>query len=235
MTQHHASPAGPPAGLAAVVAAVFGDRLPLAVRYADLLSTAGVERGLLGPRESPRLWDRHLLNCAVVADLIPDGAVVADVGSGAGLPGVVLAIVRPDLRVTLIESLARRAAFLAEVVSELDLGAVSVCRSRAEDVAGSRTFTVVTARAVAPLDLLAGWCLPLCAPGGRLLAMKGATAAQEASEHAGAVRRSGGGEPRIVVCGSGVVDPPATVVVVPLIGKRRPGTRQRDRGARRPG
>ncbi|TQS41465.1 16S rRNA (guanine(527)-N(7))-methyltransferase RsmG [Cryptosporangium phraense] len=209
-----ASPAGPPAGLAAVAASVFGSRLPLAVEYASLLSSAGVERGLIGPREAPRLWERHLLNCAVVADLFPAGATVVDVGSGAGLPGIVLGIVRPDLRVTLLEPLARRAAFLSEAVSLLGLSTVTVERGRAEEVVGRVSGSIVTARAVAPLDRLAGWCLPLCAPGGRMLALKGSSAAEEITEHAAAVARVGGVSPRIVECGSGIVDPPTTVVEI---------------------
>src|SRR5216110_1698875 len=97
-----------PADLGPAAEALFGDRLPLAVRYAELLATDGVVRGLIGPREASRIWDRHLLNCAVVGEIIPDGASVIDVGSGAGLPGIALALARPDLRVVLVDSLARR-------------------------------------------------------------------------------------------------------------------------------
>lgn len=165
-------------------AALFpGDRLGLAERYAALLATDGVLRGLIGPREAPRLWERHLLNSAVLGELVPPDASVADVGSGAGLPGLVLAIARPDVRVTLIEPLLRRTRFLDEVVSELGLGdQVEVLRGRAEEVPPGRTFAVVTARAVAPLERLARWCLPLVAPGGVLLAIKGSSAAAEVAE-----------------------------------------------------
>lgn len=156
---------------------VFGPRLPLAERYAKILVTTAVERGLVGPREVPRIWDRHLLNCGVVASRIPEGASVADVGSGAGLPGLVWAIARPDARFTLIEPLLRRSTFLSETVQELGLDNVTVDRSRAEDHAGS--YDVVAARAVAALDKLVRWCFPLVAPGGVLLALKGASAAQE--------------------------------------------------------
>src|SRR3954469_18453735 len=168
--------------------AVFGDRLPLAVRYAELLVTDGVVRGLIGPREAPRIWERHLLNCGVLSEIIPVGASVVDVGSGAGLPGIVLAVARPDLTITLVEPLARRTAFLSEAVTALGLDAtVTVVRGRAEDLAGGPPVAadVVTARAVPPLDRLAGWCLPLAAVGGRLLALKGASAADEVAEHRG--------------------------------------------------
>jgi 16S rRNA (guanine527-N7)-methyltransferase len=192
---------------------VFGDRLPLAVRYAELLATDGIVRGLIGPREAPRLWDRHLLNCAVLAERIPDGVTVADVGSGAGLPGIVLGVVRPDLRIVLIEPLSRRTVFLDEVVDGLGLDRVTVLRGRAEELAADLdAVDVVTARALAPLDRLATWCLPLLVPGGRVLAMKGSTAAEEVASHGAAVRRRGGSTPVVVQCGSGVVDPPTTVV-----------------------
>ncbi|GAA1850012.1 16S rRNA (guanine(527)-N(7))-methyltransferase RsmG [Asanoa iriomotensis] len=200
----------------AVASVVFGDRLPLAARYASLLATDGVVRGLIGPREAPRLWDRHLLNCAVMTDLIPSGASVIDVGSGAGLPGIVLAVARPDLSVVLVEPLARRTAFLAEVVTALGLDAVvTVVRGRAEEVrAAVDPADVVTARAVAPLDRLAGWCLPLTAPGGRLLALKGASASDEIAEHQTAIGRLGGATPVVRQCGVGLVDPPTTVVEI---------------------
>ncbi|MEE6258472.1 16S rRNA (guanine(527)-N(7))-methyltransferase RsmG [Plantactinospora sonchi] len=265
-----------PAELADPARTLFGDRLPLAEAYAELLAGPGVVRGLIGPRETPRIWDRHLLNCAAVAELIPAERSVVDVGSGAGLPGIVLAIARPDLTITLVEPLARRAVFLAEVVGLLDLGgSVTVLRARAEEVgayrrrggraAGRRTrggrptgpvgrpgpepetaeqdvyeladvadlaelpvpAEIVTARAVAPLDRLAAWCLPLTVPGGRLLALKGATASDEAAEHAAAVRRLGGGAPEVRRCGVGVVDPPTTVVEVVrerLVGPASKGT-----------
>lgn len=149
----------------------------MAQRYADVLAGAGVERGLIGPREIDRLWERHLLNCAVVAVRCPEHSTVADVGSGAGLPGLVWAIARPDLHVTLVEPLLRRTQFLQEVVDELGLRNVVVLRSRAEEV--DDTYDVVTARAVAGLDKLAKWCWPLVATGGVLLALKGRTAAEE--------------------------------------------------------
>jgi 16S rRNA (guanine527-N7)-methyltransferase len=205
----------PPAELAAAALQVFGDRLALAGRFAQLLATDGVVRGLLGPRETPRLWERHLINCGVITDLFPIGASVVDVGSGAGLPGIVLAVARPDLGITLVEPMERRTAFLSEVVDELDLENVTVLRGRAEDVidqAGGAD--IVTARAVAALDKLAGWCLPLAGVGGRLLAMKGATAEEEIGEHRAAIGRFGGAEPEIRLCGVGLIEPPVTIVEV---------------------
>lgn len=158
---------------------VFGDRLLLAERYAALLASDGTTRGLIGPREVPRLWERHLLNCAVITELIVDGASVCDVGSGAGLPGLPVAIRRPDLRVDLVEPLLRRTTFLDEVVAELGLTNVEVVRGRADALHGRRTFDVVTARAVAPMERLVDWCLPLVGTGGKFLAMKGSGAAEE--------------------------------------------------------
>jgi 16S rRNA (guanine527-N7)-methyltransferase len=195
---------------------VFGERLPLARRYAEHLATSGVERGLIGPREAPRIWERHVLNCAVVAGLVPDGARLVDVGSGAGLPGIPLALARPDTRVVLVEPLARRVDWLREVIVDLGV-AVEVERGRAEEDVVRRRWEgadVVTSRAVAPLARLAGWCLPLLRPGGQMLAVKGAAAADEVERDAAAVRRLGGGAPRIERCGVGIIDPPSTVVVV---------------------
>jgi 16S rRNA (guanine527-N7)-methyltransferase len=207
----------PPVQLADAARTVFGDRLPLAVAYAELLITDGVVRGLVGPREAPRVWDRHLLNCAVLSEKISIGASVIDVGSGAGLPGIVLAVARPDLTITLVEPLARRTTFLSEAVTTLGLDtAVTVVRARAEDLVGEppATADVVTARAVAPLDRLAGWCLPLVTIGGRLLAIKGASALDEVTEHRDAIGRHGGSDPVIAQCGAGVVDPPTTIVEI---------------------
>jgi len=203
-----------PSTLREAASTVFGDRLPLARRYAEQLALSGVQRGLIGPHEVPRLWDRHLLNCGVVAELVEPGAVVCDVGSGAGLPGVALAIARPDLDVTLLEPSARRVAFLEEVVATLGLDGARVVRGRAEEVVGRLRASVVTARAVAPLDRLAGWCLPLTAPGGCVLALKGRSAADEVARTASAVRRAGGTEVCVVQCGIGVVAEPTTVVQI---------------------
>jgi 16S rRNA (guanine527-N7)-methyltransferase len=208
--------AAPPAEFLEAARKVFGDRLPLAEEYARLLMTDGVIRGLIGPREAPRIWERHLINCAVMSDMIRIGASVVDVGSGAGLPGIVLAVARPDLTITLVEPLARRTAFLSEAVTALGLDAtVTVVRGRA-DLAGGPPVAadVVTARAVAPLDRLAGWCLPLAAVGGRLLALKGSSAADEVAEHRDVIARLGGSDPSVTLCGVGLIDPPSTIVEI---------------------
>jgi 16S rRNA (guanine527-N7)-methyltransferase len=159
---------------------VFGDALGQASRYADLLATDGVTRGLIGPRETERLWDRHLLNCAVVSELLPERGTLVDIGSGAGLPGVVLALLRPSLQVILLEPLLRRSVFLEECVAELGLSNASVVRARAEEKAAAHIEAdVATARAVAPLDRLVGWAARLLRPGGELLAIKGQSAEEE--------------------------------------------------------
>src|SRR5690554_6364955 len=146
--------------------AVFGDAYDLVRRFADLLANEGVKRGLIGPREVPRLWERHIVNSAAVAGFLPEAGSVVDVGSGAGLPGVVLAAMRPDLRVILLEPMERRSVWLQEVVEALALTSVEVIRGRAEDMSQTLTVDVVTARAVAPMDRLVVWTLPLLPVGG---------------------------------------------------------------------
>ena len=163
-------------------ARIFGDNLARAERYHDLLATTGTTRGFIGPRETPKLWDRHILNCAVLGEAIAAGLTVADIGSGAGLPGIPLAIARPDLTIYLVEPLLKRSTFLTEVVHELGLENVTVIRGRAEErevKAILGLVDVVTSRAVAPLGKLAGWSLPLVKPGGHMLAMKGASVYDE--------------------------------------------------------
>jgi 16S rRNA (guanine527-N7)-methyltransferase len=203
----------PPAGKL-----VFGARLPLARRYAELLASVGVERGLIGPREAARIWSRHLLNSAVVEELVPSSARVVDVGSGAGLPGIALALARPDLQVALVEPSLRRSEFLGEAVAALELAdRVRVVRGRAEDKETYRAVggsAIVVARAVAPMDRMVRWCLPLLVPGGWLLALKGARAKDELVEHAAAVRRAGGVFAEVTSCGSGLVEPPTAVIRV---------------------
>lgn len=185
------------------VAAVFPrERIDLVERYAERLAGDGVVRGLIGPRETPRLWERHLVNCALLAPTLPTGGRVADVGSGAGLPGLVLAIARPDVHITLIEPLLRRTTFLDEVIEELALDNVTVHRGRADAVHGLYRFDVVTARAVAPLDGLLAWCMPLVAPRGALLAMKGETADAEIAAAAEVTAKLGCAEPVVEVLGT---------------------------------
>lgn len=185
---------------------VFGsERLALAERYAQWLADAGVVRGLIGPREVPRLWDRHVLNCAVLSEAVPADASVADIGSGAGLPGLVLAVARPDLRITLIEPLLRRTTFLEEVVADLGLAHVEVVRGRADALHGQRTFDVVTSRAVAPLGRLLEWSMPLVAPTGAMVALKGGSVAEEIEEARADLDRWGCAEPEVLALGDGVL------------------------------
>lgn len=191
-------------------AGVFASRLDLATEYAEILATDGVVKGLIGPREVPRIWDRHIMNSAVVVPRLPEGATVADIGSGAGLPGLVWAIARPDLHVTLVEPLLRRTVFLDQAVIDLGLSNVTVLRSRAEDV--TETFDVVTARAVAALDKLARWCMPLVRPGGLFLAMKGRSAADEIKVATATLHRLGATSIVVTTYENGEV--PTTVVEV---------------------
>ena len=216
----------------AVAARVFSDALPRAEQFADLLVHEGVVRGLIGPREVPRLGHRHLVNCALLAEAVEHGADVCDVGSGAGLPGLVLAIARPDLTVTLVEPLLRRTAFLEEAVSALGLGNVEVVRARAEELHGRRTFGVVTSRAVAPLPRLLAWSMPLVRKGGALVAMKGSSVEDEIREAGEALERYGAGPVTVAAYGTGMVDPPTTVVRVestgaPALGLASSGRRRR--------
>jgi 16S rRNA (guanine527-N7)-methyltransferase len=201
---------------ATVAARLFGDRLPLAEHFVALLTEHGVIRGLIGPREVDRLWDRHVLNSAVIAGLVPESATVIDVGSGAGLPGVPLAIARPDIEVTLLEPMARRVAWLTEVVDELGIDA-RVVRGRAEEPDVRRSLggvDVVTARAVAPLAKLAGWCLPLAKPGGVVMALKGESANEELARDTDAIRRAGGVDQAVVTVGAELLPVPTTVVLI---------------------
>ncbi len=198
----------------ALARGVFADRLELATRFAALLADDGVVRGLIGPREAPRLWERHLLNCALLADALPVDVDVCDIGSGAGLPGLVLAIRRPDLRVTLVEPLLRRTTFLSEVVERLSLNRVEVVRARAEELHGTREFSVVTSRAVAPLGRLLDWSMPLVRQHGHLVAMKGSSAQEEVEASGRELRRHGAGTVEVLTFGDGQIDPPTTVIRV---------------------
>lgn len=207
-------PPAPPA----VVSERFGAYESILWRYAEYLVGPATVRGLLGPREVDRIWDRHLLNSMALAELLPVGSRLVDIGAGAGLPGLAIACIRPDLKVDLVESLLRRTNFLEEVVTGLGLSKrVRVVRGRAEDrevvrTVGSTMF--VTARAVAPLDRLARWSFPLLKRGGILLAIKGETAEAELAEHRSMLTRMRAEIQGVVECGVGIVDPPTRVVMV---------------------
>jgi len=199
-----AAAAGDDAGvdLAAEAAAMFGAVLPEAEQYVALLTGIGAERGIVGPGEAARVWDRHVLNCGVIARLIPATCTLVDLGSGAGLPGIVLAMLRPASRVMLLEPMARRAGFLQECVTALNLANTEVVRGRAEEFAGKLAADVVTSRAVAPLEKLAGLSTGLARPGGRVLAMKGASAAAELARARPVLARLGIGDARVVTATS---------------------------------
>ncbi|MCA0147071.1 16S rRNA (guanine(527)-N(7))-methyltransferase RsmG [Blastococcus sp. LR1] len=203
----------------AVAESVFGDALPLARQYVARLATDGVTRGLIGPREVSRLWERHVLNSAAVAEAVPSGARVVDVGSGAGLPGIPLGLARPDLTLTLVEPMARRVEFLEEAVAELGDAVSSwrVVRGRAEDrsvISAVGPVDVVTARAVAPLPRLVAWCRGLLRPGAQLVALVGSRALEELPQLLPELRAAGMRdiEPRAV--GASLGDAATTVVVM---------------------
>ncbi|WP_194825273.1 16S rRNA (guanine(527)-N(7))-methyltransferase RsmG [Nocardia sp. XZ_19_231] len=217
----------------AAAARVFGDRLDIARRYYAALATAGVERGLIGPREVPRLWERHILNCAVIGELIDEGASVVDIGSGAGLPGIPLAIARPDLRITLVEPLLRRTIFLSEFIEEAGLD-ITVVRGRAEQsgvIKEAGGADVVTSRAVAPLAKLAHWSLPLLRDHGRMLALKGTSAAEELERDGAELIRDGATDLRVVGCGAGIVEIPTLVISAELLPRAERPTRRSERKA----
>ncbi|MGY4098123.1 16S rRNA (guanine(527)-N(7))-methyltransferase RsmG [Nocardia sp. R16R-3T] len=220
----------------AVAGVVFGDRLDLARRYCAALAAAGVERGLIGPREVPRLWDRHILNCAVVGELMADGATVVDIGSGAGLPGIPLAIARPDLRITLVEPLLRRTIFLSEFIEAAGLD-VTVVRGRAEQSGVMKEAggaDVVTSRAVAPLAKLAQWSLPLLRDHGRMLALKGVSAAEELERDSEALAKAGAGNTAVLECGAGLVSTPTLVISAERLPRAERPSRRVGRSTRKP-
>ena len=190
----------------------FGAAWPAVERFASLLREHGEVRGLLGPREQSRLWERHLLNSAAVVQYLPAEGTIVDVGSGAGLPGVVIAAMRPQADVVLMEPMERRTLWLDEVVTELGLENVRVLRGRAEEYDGAIEADAVTARAVAAMDKLVRWCLPLVRPGGVLVALKGRSVAQELEKAKYVIRRVGG-EPAEVLEAPTVPGVESTTVV----------------------
>jgi 16S rRNA (guanine527-N7)-methyltransferase len=214
--------------------AEFGDSLAKAQRYVELLATDGVTRGLIGPRETARLWDRHLVNCALVADLVPERGELVDIGSGAGLPGIVLAMLRPSLHVVLLEPLLRRSVFLQECGSVLELPNVTVVRARAgEKAAAGISADVATARAVAPLDRLVGWAAGLLRPGGQLLAIKGQSAEAELEAAASELSLLGVQSAEVLQAGHGRVISATTIVRVVMGGhgrEERAGAQRSRRG-----
>jgi 16S rRNA (guanine527-N7)-methyltransferase len=229
--KHDGAAAAPEAAIA-----IFGPQLDVAQRYAAFLVTTGVERGLLGPHEADRVWDRHILNSVAVAELIEGGLRVADVGSGAGLPGIPIAIARPDLSVVLVEPLLRRATFLSEVIEELGLSTVTVARGRAEDVGmrqEHREFDIVTSRAVAALDKLTRWSLPLLRVDGLMLALKGERAQAELDEHRRVMASLGAADARVIQCGVNYLTPPANVVVAQRTKRAQGGRRSAQPSGRR--
>lgn len=196
---------------------IFGERIDVARRYAQWLETAGIQRGLIGPREIPRIWSRHILNSAVLGEVIEDGQCVIDVGSGAGLPGIPLAIARPRVKVQLLEPLLRRTKFLEEVVADLQLDNVEVHRGRAEEKPIIRELSgadVVTSRAVAPLGKLCAWSLPLAKVGGAMKALKGSSVTEEIERDAQEINKAGGGSREVVELGAGLLEEPTFAVII---------------------
>jgi 16S rRNA (guanine527-N7)-methyltransferase len=214
-----------------VAAAVFGERLALAEHFVRVLADTGISHGLIGPREAPRLWDRHVLNCAIAHMAIPEQGQsqdVIDVGSGAGLPGLALAIARPDLQLHLVEPLARRTGWLSGTVAELGLTNVTVHTARAETLWDRLSAPWVTARAVSNIVQLAEWTLPLLEPGGTLLALKGSSATDELDQARTALTRLGVVEASVREIGLELLEAPTTLITV-TIGERLDRRRFRSR------
>lgn len=198
-------------------AEIFGDNLEKAIAYHESLATDGSVRGFIGPREVPRLWDRHILNCGVIGEAMDEGISVADIGSGAGLPGIPLAIARPDLNITLIEPLLKRSVYLNEVKEALNLDNVTVIRGRAEEKVVRKQVglvDVVTSRAVAPLGKLATWSLPLVKIGGRMVAMKGSSVEEEIERDAKEIRKAGGTDIKVYTVGERLLSEPTTLISI---------------------
>ncbi|GFK20370.1 16S rRNA (guanine(527)-N(7))-methyltransferase RsmG [Corynebacterium glutamicum] len=198
-------------------AEIFGDNLEKAIAYHESLATDGSVRGFIGPREVPRLWDRHILNCGVIGEAMDEGISVADIGSGAGLPGIPLAIARPDLNITLIEPLLKRSVYLNEVKEALNLDNVTVIRGRAEEKVVRKQVGLVdiaTSRAVAPLGKLATWSLPLVKIGGCMVAMKGSSVEEEIERDAKEIRKAGGTDIKVYTVGEALLSEPTTLISI---------------------
>lgn len=191
----------------------FGDRQKLAERFVEHLCTTGIEHGLLGPREVPRMWSRHLLNCAALAPELPPGGDIADVGSGAGLPGIALAIARPDCHVTMVEPMERRIQWMDTVAKDLGLENVELIRARAEEVTDEVMADVVTARAVSSLKTLIPMTAPLMAEDARLMLLKGRSAQDEIAAAHKVIQKHKLARPAVHTLGDGVLETPTTVVV----------------------
>lgn len=231
--------AEPSAGLPAAPAAaatIFGDQLEVAERFAGILADTGVSHGLVGPREVPRLWERHVLNCAVAHTAFPEGVTVIDVGSGAGLPGLALAVARPDLHIDLVEPMLRRTTWLSTTIGELGLVNCTVHRGRAEEFQGRLRAPFATARAVARIDRLARWTFPLLDDGGTLVALKGDRAVVELDEERRALERLGMVSAAIRTYGTGLLEVP-TVTMELTVGARNAKARGKStpRASRRHG
>jgi 16S rRNA (guanine527-N7)-methyltransferase len=203
-----------PAELEPAAETLYGEHLPKARTYVEHLATSGIERGLIGPREVPRLWDRHVLNCAALAPSLPEGSTVADVGSGAGLPGLALAIARPDVDFVLIEPLERRCIWLQEVIDDLELANVTVLRGRSEQFFEQINADIVTARAVSALANLVNLTLPLLHGQGSLLALKGRSAQEEIDKAQKNIKKLKGKNARVYTVGDGILAEPTTVVQI---------------------
>jgi 16S rRNA (guanine527-N7)-methyltransferase len=223
------APNAPPAATV-----VFGDRLPLAERFASILADTGVSHGLIGPREVPILWERHILNCAVAQDSFPGQAEVVDVGSGAGLPGLALAIARPDLRLHLVEPMLRRTTWLGDTIAALGLDNCTVHRGRAEELHGVLTVPWATARAVARIDKLARWTFPLLSEGGTLVALKGSSAQEELDAAAAMLRRLGMTAAAVRSHGAELLEVP-TLTLELTVGAGAHGRSKRGKASKRSG
>ncbi|WP_406832756.1 16S rRNA (guanine(527)-N(7))-methyltransferase RsmG [Pedococcus sp. KACC 23699] len=219
MTEHDTPPEPTGEALVApvapsVAAGVFGGRIGMAEQFATILADTGVSHGLIGPREVPIVWERHILNCAVAQEAFPEGVEVVDVGSGAGLPGLALAIARPDLHLHLVEPMLRRTTWLSDTITQLGLTNCTVQRGRAEEFHGVLTVAWATARAVARIDKLARWTFPLLAQGGTLVALKGSSAQDELEATAPTLRKLGMTASAVEVYGEGLLDVPTVTLTL---------------------